>query len=306
MVLTVSSANTTLPALLTPPTSVDPKYRILDNLTKDQSKSIKELQQRIRDMFVRGNELHGVPLRDEEAWATTDECSWRFLKANKFNVNKAEAALMKTLQWRREFRPTEITPEEVEEEFKSGKAFWSGYDKIGRPVIHLASSKLKSSDSARFQKFIIFNLENSSKLCPEGIFQVTRTGHAKGLTMFNGLSIPESIKLVSIVQSHYPEKLGCSIDFDPTWVMWAVSSIMTTFMDDSTKSKLHLASSKPGVQAGKRDSSNSKAKETGGWVDNVEELVDASQLPIYLGGTYSIQYDHNVHWKPFVERVWNQ
>ncbi|KAI9353804.1 hypothetical protein BDR26DRAFT_1002666 [Obelidium mucronatum] len=245
MVLTVANTDTSLPALLTPPASVDPKHRILDNLTEAQSEGVKELQRRIRDMFARGDdELDGIPLRDEEAWATAKECCWRFLKANRFDVDKAEAALMKTLQWRREYRPTEISPVEIEEESKSGKAFWSGYDRIGRPILHLTTAKLKSSDTNRLIRFFVWNLENSSKLSPEGIFQVTVTANTKGLTMFNTLPIPDTIKLVSIIQTHYPEKLGCSIDFDPTWVMWALMSIMMAFMDDATKSKMHLASSK--------------------------------------------------------------
>ncbi|KAI9326711.1 CRAL-TRIO domain-containing protein [Obelidium mucronatum] len=291
MVLIVSNADTSLPALLTPPVTVDPKYRILDNLTDEQSKCIKELQERIKDMFAMNDQLHGIPLKDEEAWATTNECSWRFLKANRFDIDKTEAALIKTLQWRREFRPTEITPEEIEEESKDGKAFWSGYDRTGRPIMHLtsANSSLPTLTLSDLKGFL---------------FSILRTIPSFALRESFNLSIPDSIKLVSTIQTHYPETLGCSIDFDPTWVMWALLSMMMTLMDDNTRSKMFLASSKPG--GGKKEAVNSKAKETGGWLNHVQDLVELDQLPIYLGGTYSIQYDHSLHWKPFVKRVWNQ
>jgi hypothetical protein len=41
------------------------------------------------------------------------------------------------LAWRREFKPDEINPDDIEQESLTGKEIINGFDKQGRPNIYL-------------------------------------------------------------------------------------------------------------------------------------------------------------------------
>ncbi|KAJ3060238.1 hypothetical protein HDU98_003762 [Podochytrium sp. JEL0797] len=155
-------ATATAPPLLTPTTKQTPK-----TLSESEWSGLRQLQAKVTELFE-ADVLTGNPLDGEQEWGTSDETAWRFMKANRFDVDRAFEGLKRTLQWRREYRPTEITPSEIEEESKNGKAFWSGFDTKGRPIFHIQASKLKSSDWTRYLKYLVFNLEHGVDLCPGG------------------------------------------------------------------------------------------------------------------------------------------
>jgi len=54
-------------------------------------------------------------------------------RANDFNVDGALKQLGKTLEWRREMKPDQIKPEDIEKEFKEGLLWISDFDKEGSP-----------------------------------------------------------------------------------------------------------------------------------------------------------------------------
>ncbi|KAJ3023588.1 UNVERIFIED_CONTAM: hypothetical protein HDU68_008546 [Siphonaria sp. JEL0065] len=290
---------------VTPPTVTDPKHRNLDLLSKAQWASIRALQSRITHLFrFEPNILTDTPLPGEQQLATTNECAWRYLQEYKFNIDKAEAGLIKTLQWRRKFRPTEITPEEVEEEFKTGKGYWHGYDRRGRPIFHIDAAKLKSADSERYIKFFIFNLEHGPKLCPEGVLHITIVIEVGGLTAFNLPPITDSIKILNALQSHYPGRLGILIFVNPSWAMWTFFKILSPLIDPNIKAKMHFVSSK--IDSSKRSDVGGKDEGTGGWVHDVDVLVPLNQLPVTVGGTSDIRYDHETYWNQFLEAAFEK
>ncbi|KAJ3001717.1 UNVERIFIED_CONTAM: hypothetical protein HDU68_006699 [Siphonaria sp. JEL0065] len=196
---------------------------------------------------------------------------------------------------RREFRPTEITPQEIEEEAKTGKAYWHGYDRSGRPVFHMNGAKLKSADSDRYIKFIVFNLEHGLKLCPEGVLRVSSVVDVGGLTLFNSPPITDYLKFVSVLQAHYPERLGLVIQVDPSWAMWTLFMILSPLIDPNTKAKLHFASSRTALSK-RNDDAGGKEEGTGGWVYDVDALISLDQLPTSVGGTSDIRYDPETYW----------
>ncbi|KAJ1569019.1 hypothetical protein HK405_010927 [Cladochytrium tenue] len=66
-----------------------------------------------------------------------DACLRRYLRATTWDTDRAAAKLKDTLAWRYEYRPHEITPEEVRTEAVGGNNFVNGFDRYGRPVIYL-------------------------------------------------------------------------------------------------------------------------------------------------------------------------
>ena len=72
----------------------------------------------------------------------------RYLRARKFNIDKATHMLKGTLAWRKSFRPHEIDPASVAFESSTGKVYPNGHDRTGRPILILCPGRENSKDSA--------------------------------------------------------------------------------------------------------------------------------------------------------------
>jgi len=72
----------------------------------------------------------------------------RYLRARKFNVDKAAHMLKGTLAWRKSFRPHEIDPASVAFESSTGKVYPNGHDRAGRPILILCPGRENSKDGA--------------------------------------------------------------------------------------------------------------------------------------------------------------
>lgn len=74
------------------------------------------------------------PVEERYVYQFTDHCCYRFLKHKKWKFEAAYEALKKCLIWRSENKIEDIKFEEIESEFKKGKAYYYGYDKLKRLV----------------------------------------------------------------------------------------------------------------------------------------------------------------------------
>ncbi|KAI8833307.1 CRAL-TRIO domain-containing protein [Chytriomyces cf. hyalinus JEL632] len=278
----------------------------LHNLTATEIQSVQSLQTQTSAIFTSSPPLlTGTPLPGEEQWATSNDTALRYLKACKFDVGKAYTMVLRSLQWRREYRPTEITPEDVEEESRNGKMFWSGFDRAGRPIFNLDAAKVKSTDTDRYLKLIVFNLERGVALCPGGVYQLTTVADVSNVSLFNQNPVSVSVQTLSILQAHYPERLGCTVVMDPSWTLWALWAVLSPFIDSGTRSKIYFTNSKDlgGAKKTQVEDSNA-AVGTGGWLESVDKLIDPSQLAVSMGGSYSYAYDHATYWKGAIKYLW--
>ncbi|KAJ3005779.1 UNVERIFIED_CONTAM: hypothetical protein HDU68_004406 [Siphonaria sp. JEL0065] len=280
----------------------------LHEISADQLILFHKVKDYVAALFAEKT-LTGTPLPGEVEWAN-DECILRYLRAAKLDADKACAMILKTLRWRRDYRPTEISANEVESESENGKAFFQGFDLKGRPVFVLNSAITLSKDPERYLRFILFNLERGTALCPHGVSQVSAIADVNGVGMFNQNPISVTTRLAEIFQNHYPERLGWICILNPTWYLWVLSKLVLPFIDPVTKAKIHFSavSSTP-----KKASSSSKlvgaeeseaaAEGTGGWINDLSQLMDLGQLPVSLGGNYEYTYQHSVYWKAFTQAV---
>ena len=92
-----------------------------------------------------------------------DACVVRYLKASKWDLNDAIARLRKTIAWRHEFKPLQITAEHVYEEAETGKSVLSGFDKLGHPVMYLTPRLENTKTYTRQIQFVVFNMEKAIK-----------------------------------------------------------------------------------------------------------------------------------------------
>ncbi|KAJ3110405.1 hypothetical protein HK100_003049 [Physocladia obscura] len=286
---TTPSQTKSLPPILSPPSPPPlPQDYPFNTLSPDQKLLYNRIRTKINQIINPTNSLTpltGFAIPGEIEWAS-DETIVRYMNASKFDEAKCVAMITKTLQWRRDYRPDLISPEEVEAESTNGKAYWHGFDKSNRPIFILNESRTKTDHPDRFVRFIIFNLENGIKLCPPGVSQISAIADVEGVRMFHTNPISVTTKLADILQ--------------------VLAKILLPFVDPVTKSKIHFTT----VTAPKKESdqqtsddTQSTTGETGGWVSGLDVLVDSTQLPVALGGAYTYEYQHDVYWNMFVKTV---
>ncbi|KAJ3192720.1 hypothetical protein HK101_006084 [Irineochytrium annulatum] len=258
------------PALVTPPTP--------PALTPDQGTMLTSLRQLVDDPeFL--TSIPGEPLGDERAWLN-DACLLRYLRATKWaSAPVARDRVAATVKWRREYRPTEITAEEVEPEGASGKHFFTGFDRQNRPLYWLVPR------------------EKGISLMPEGVEQFGLMIDFEGQSMMNSTPISVSKQFLDIVSNHYPERLGIGIMINPTWYLWVFFKLLGPFLDPVTKSKIHFFNSKVQKQINDGNSEGSA-----GWT-NIADHIDLDQVPVEYGGTFEFVWDHETYWRHLTAAV---
>ncbi|KAI8609743.1 CRAL-TRIO domain-containing protein [Chytriomyces sp. MP71] len=297
----------TQPPILTPPVLPPvPENYPVNQFTPEQIELFNQVTEHVRKVFAEG-QLTGLPLPGEVEWADA-ECVVRYLRAAKFDGTKAAEMISKTLQWRRDYRPTEISFDEVEPEAENGKAYFQGFDRKGRPVFVLNSGITYSKEPERYLRFIIFNLERGTALCPKGVSQVCAIANVDGVTMFNQNPTSDTFRVAEIFQNHYPERLGWICIMNPQWYIWVLSKVILPFIDPVTKAKvnfMYAKNAKKGTSKVDGEAAEGTAG-TGGWIDNLEHLMDPAQLPVILTGDYEYTYDHKMYWPAFRKAVTKQ
>jgi hypothetical protein len=131
------------------------------------------------------------------------------------------------LNWRKEFKPHEIDPEEVKSEAMAGRQFFNGFDKRGRPILYLIPGRDNPwTKGVEHQlKFVVYNLEKAIQLMPPGVETMVIVIDYKGMSLFNSPSPTTGRKFLSILGDHYPERLGLGLIINPTWYIWTFFTV---------------------------------------------------------------------------------
>ncbi|CAI5523604.1 unnamed protein product [Closterium sp. Naga37s-1] len=238
------------PNLLTPEKPVD--------TPEEQEAKVKALREAIG------------PLAGRAKLFCTDACLRRYLRARSWNVSKAEKMLRDTLRWRHVYRPEEITWEDVAEEAATGKVYRTEFlDKQGRAVIVMSAGRQNTAGHAGQVRHLVYALENAINHLPAG------TAHSRmvwfidfrGWTLRKAPPLKTSREVLSILQNHYPERLGQAVVYDPPPVFETFWKMIRPFVDPTTFKKiLFVYPSKPATIA------------------NLEEIFDLDNLDQGFGG----------------------
>ncbi|GMK58952.1 hypothetical protein CspeluHIS016_0603940 [Cutaneotrichosporon spelunceum] len=195
----------------------------------------------------------------------------RFMRAAKWNVENGKKRIKSTIEWRREFRPELIEPDDVAIEAETGKIVISGFDKDGRPLVYMRPRHENTETSPRQIRHLIYVLERAIDICPEGQDQVSIIVDYKQATSNNTPSVSTGLQSLNILQHHYVERLGRGLVVNMPWWINAFFSAIQPFMDPITRDKIRF---------------NPK----------LVELIDADQLDREYGGDYNYAFDKDVYW----------
>lgn len=176
-----------------------------------------------------------------------------------------------TLLWRRSFKPDIIVPSEVKIEGETGKHLLSGFDNDGRSILYLTPGRENTKPSDRQIKYLVWGLERAIDVLPPGQGKLTLVIDFKNASQSQNPSVSTALKVISILQNHYVERLGRGVMMNPPWYLNAFWAAISPFLDPVTKSKVI-------------------------WNPPLREFVHPRQLPTYYGGEWDFVFDKEVFW----------
>ncbi|KAJ3714888.1 CRAL TRIO domain-containing protein [Lentinula guzmanii] len=201
-----------------------------------------KMQEKIQEHFTKvGYTLPGIDengnLMEEEKFWLSYECQLRYLRATKWKVDDAIKRLESTLKWRREFGLyAHMTPEHLEPEAVTGKEILFGYDVHGRPGFYMIPSRQNTTEATRQIEFAVWMLERCIDLMDEGVesldLLINFADKAKNPSMSTSRTV------LSILQNHYPERLGKALVINVPYLVNMFFKIITPFIDPVTVQKL--------------------------------------------------------------------
>ncbi|CAH2244599.1 jg11714 [Pararge aegeria aegeria] len=235
--------------------SMDSDYikRYLGELTPVQESRLMQLRKWIADL--------------QKGKVPSDTTLLRFLRARDFSVEKAREMLSQSLLWRKKHQVDRIlseyqTPDVVKQYFPGG---WHHHDKDGRPLYILRLGQmdvkglLKSIGEDGLLKLTLHVCEEGLKLLEEA----TRSSeHAIQswclLVDLDGLNmrhlwrpgVRALLRIIQIVEANYPETMGRVLIVRAPRVFPILWTIVSTFIDENTRSKFLFYGGKDYLQQG--------------------------------------------------------
>ncbi|KAL7631160.1 UNVERIFIED_CONTAM: hypothetical protein RMT77_018541 [Armadillidium vulgare] len=207
----------------------------------------------------------------------------RWLIARNFNINKAEAMLLKSLEWRKEWNMDNIAdwnpPEVLKKYFPSGIP---GYDKEGNPVIIIPYGNadirglIKSCNTKELIKYFAQIFENAVLIMRErSRDRGEPIGKLIDIVDLEKFSLGDFsyrpalavvLKFIDIFESNYPEILRCCYVINAPKAFSVAFNILKPFLSEKTLNKIKIH--------GKN-----------GWKEGLLKMIDEDQLPVHWGGT---------------------
>ncbi|CAL8470169.1 g9711 [Coccomyxa elongata] len=177
----------------------------------------------------------------------------RFLRAEKYNISKAEKRLREHATWRESFFPNgKLSEEDVKNELAARKVFVQGCDNSGRGIIVLLAARHSKStrDLDETKRFICYSLEQQIQL-----HDLTRNPVGKGVGIFDmrgiGMDCLDASALRAVfelLQNHYPERLGVLYMYEAPTIFWALWHTVRPFIDPETQKKVVFLYGKEGIK----------------------------------------------------------
>ncbi|KAI8337695.1 CRAL-TRIO domain-containing protein [Chlamydoabsidia padenii] len=277
--------------IMTPPKD----YQVTTTpVTDDQQEKLDKLQAYMDSILL--------PITDEyyeseKRFLTTGTLK-RYMRARKWDYEAAKTMLENTVKWRRDYRPDELDPDYIKPEAETGKMYFNGFDKCGRPVWIMRPRLQNSKDAERQIKNIVFSLERGIRLMPDKVENIAIIVDFKDSSSSHNPSLNTCKKFLDILGNHYPERLGIAFVVKSPWFFFVTFKMIAPFMDPITRAKIKFVyDSVDGKQE------NTKAT-TNEWV-HLHDFISSDQLETDFGGNYPYKYDLETYWKHLLDYTGN-
>ncbi|KAG9290508.1 hypothetical protein G9A89_002483 [Geosiphon pyriformis] len=274
---------TTKIPLLTP--SSDYNVLLPAPLKPEEEEKLKALKDYVETILL----PVGDPRYEVERRWVSDQCLKRYLRAAKWNLREAKQRVLETLEWRRDYKPDQIDPKEVEPECVTGKIHFNGFDRHGRPILYLRPGLENTKAGPRQIKNTVFAFERGINLMPAQVETIVLLVDFDKTSLKSSPGIGIAKEFVHILGSHYPERLGLACVIDAPWYFSTFYKLISPFIDNVTKEKFKFTNLQD-PDKGTRTQ----------WL-NLDTIIDKSQLESEYGGENAFVYDHKTYWNALLE-----
>ncbi|CAG5147448.1 uncharacterized protein ALTATR162_LOCUS2039 [Alternaria atra] len=217
----------------------------------------------------------------------------RFLRARKWDVEKALVMMISTMQWRLnemhvdddimkngelaalQTASTDAKTKKNADDFltqlRMGKSYLHGLDIEGRPMCFVRARLHKAGEQTEesLERFTVYTIETARMLLRPPIDTATIVFDMTDFSMANMDYTPVKF-MIKCFEANYPESLGTVLVYRAPWVFNAVWSIVKGWLDPVVAGKVHFAKT----------------------IDELSNYVPKSQIPSELGGDEKWEYKY--------------
>lgn len=218
----------------------------------------------------------------------------RFLRARKWDVEKALVMMISTMHWRQEEQhvdddiikngelfaleqskssdpKTKKDGEDFLAQMRMGKSFLHGLDKEGRPmcVVRVRLHKGGEQQESSLERFTVYTIETARMVLRPPIDTATIVFDMTSFSMANMDYTPVKF-MIKCFEANYPESLGTVLVYKAPWIFNAIWSVIRGWLDPVVAGKVHFVKNP----------------------DELEAFVPKSQILAELGGAEQFEYTY--------------
>ena len=202
---------------------------------------------------IRGDDNQIDSMKEAElflavAYDNPDALLLRWLRAKKWNVQGTVELFLETIKWRKEWGVTEFVAKGetdlYEEEIQSGKTFFMGEDKMGRPINYVsARDHIKEQFPGKAtEKLTVFTMETGRKLLHPPHESVTVVFDLTDFGLKN-MDYQHLKFLIYLLQNYYPESFALGLVVNAPWIFNGCWYIIKRWLDPVVQNKIHFVNS---------------------------------------------------------------
>ncbi|EFA76292.1 cellular retinaldehyde-binding/triple function domain-containing protein [Heterostelium album PN500] len=236
------------------------------------------------DIFKQFKEkLNELELSDKEKLWVDDMMILRYLRAREYDLQASFNLLKKTLEWRKQYKPDEITAEHLSYEASTGKQYCNGKTKDGKPAIYMRPVRENTKNYERQIQLLVYTLERAiqhiDRSTETGVEQLAIVIDFNGYSLFNAPPMSVARQTLEILSDHYPERLGTAFVVDPPMIFNILYNAIMPFVNPNTAKKIVFVKGE-------------KAK-----LKTMHEHFDIEHIERPHTGTSEFEYDHMTFWR---------
>ncbi|KAH8653327.1 CRAL-TRIO domain-containing protein [Xylariales sp. PMI_506] len=193
-----------------------------------------------------------------------DQLLLRFLRARKWDIQKALVMFISTLKWRQDMKVDEDIMLNGEEYFslqeqretdekkktfasdflaqmRLGKSFAHGIDKEGRPitVVRVRLHRAGEQSQESLERYTVYLIETARLLLTPPADTGTVVFDMTGFSMANMDYAPVKF-MIQCFEANYPESLGIVLVHKAPWIFQGIWKVIQRWLDPVVASKIHF------------------------------------------------------------------